>query len=196
MYYSFAPWRDWRPWFSWCADHQIPNRISWVSWNWCCWWIILGDLSMNKDIRLDRSGHLLGRKGFPRSYLNSKAFPLPWSFAAGLSLGPWLGYSCVPVLAFVSYVTIWALAADSADNCIKITISLLPCDLEAWGTTSLHLLSFSALTARPLHTQEWVWGLSLWKALKVDFSCTTSRAYCFLSLGIPNTLSCQFKRGD
>lgn len=83
---------------------------------------------MNKDISLDRTGHLLGRNGFPGSYLNSKVFPLLWSFAAGLSLGARLGYSCVPPLAFVSYV---ALAAASADNYIKITISLLPCDLEA-----------------------------------------------------------------
>lgn len=151
---------------------------------------------MNKDISLDRTGHLLGRNGFPGSYLNSKVSPLPWSFAADLSLGARLGYSCVPLLAFVSYVTIWALAADSADNYIKITISLFPCDLKAWGTTCLHLLSFSVLTARPLNFQEWVWGLSLWKALKVDFSCTTSRAYCFLSLGILNMLSFQFRRGD
>lgn len=42
---------------------------------------------MNKDISLDRTGHLLGRNGFPGSYLNSKVFPLPWSFAADLSLG-------------------------------------------------------------------------------------------------------------
>lgn len=83
---------------------------------------------MNKDISLDRTGHILGRNGLPGSYLNSKVFSLPWSFAAGLSLGARLGCSCVPLLAFVSYVP---LAADSADNYIKITISLLPCDLEA-----------------------------------------------------------------
>lgn len=38
-------------------------------------------------------------------------------------------------------------------------------------------------------------GLGVCKALKLDFSCTTSRAHCFLSLGILNTLSCQLKRG-
>ena len=86
---------------------------------------------MNKDISLDGSGHLLGSNRFHAFYLNSKVFLLPWSFVAGLSLGAWLGYFCVSVLAFVSHVTSWTSAVDSADDYIKITISLLLCDFQA-----------------------------------------------------------------
>lgn len=71
-----------------------------------------------------------------------------WPFSGG-----WLGYLCVSVLAFVSHIPVWTSAVDSADDYIKITISLLLCDFQAQGTASLHLLSFSALTARHLHSQ-------------------------------------------
>ena len=82
---------------------------------------------MNKDISSDGSGHLLGSNGFHAFYLNSKVFLLPRPFMAGLSLRARLGYLSVAILAFVSRVTIWT----SADDYIKLTISLLLCDFQA-----------------------------------------------------------------
>lgn len=103
----------------------------------CYWWIILGDLSMNKDINSDGSGHLSGCSRFQGFYLNSKVFFLPRWFAAGLSLRTWFGYFCISVLTFVSLVT-HCLHFNSRYHMI-ISKSQSPC---LCVTNSLHLLSF------------------------------------------------------
>lgn len=151
----------------------------------CYWWIILGDLSMNKDINSDGSGHLSGCSRFQGFYLNSKVFFLPRWFAAGLSLRTWFGYFCISVLTFVSLVT-HCLHFNSRYHMI-ISKSQSPC---LCVTNSLHLLSFFAPVVRLLHIQS-VWGPALWKG-----PCMVSTAYCFLSFNILNTLSCQLQRED
>lgn len=114
----------------------------------CYWWIILGDLSMNKDINSDGSGHLSGCSRFQGFYLNSKVFFLPQWFVAGLSLRTWFGYFCISVLTFVSLVT-HCLHFNSRYHMI-ISKSQSPC---LCVTNSLHLLSFFAPVVRLLHIQ-------------------------------------------
>lgn len=128
---------------------------------WCYWWIILGDLSTNKDISSDGSGHLSRCSRFQGFYLNSKVFLLLWWFVAGLSLRTWFAYLCISVLTFVSLVT-HHLHFNSRYHSI-ISKSQSPC---LHVTNSLHLLSFSAPVVRLLHIQSCVRPCSLKSPLK------------------------------
>lgn len=117
----------------------------------CYWWIILGDLSMNKDISSDGSGHLSGCSRFQGFCYSGKVFLLPRWFAAGLSLRTWFGYFCISVVTFVSLVT--HLPHFNSRYHSIISKSQSPC---LCVTNSLHLLSFSAPVVTLFHIQSCV----------------------------------------